>query len=240
VVRRDALPEPPFGPLYAALIGPAEAGDVDAQYRLGEVLYQCRAVPEARTDLETQVENILQTRTHGQWDVDDPVAEVAELRRVQAACAGVPESARQDYRGWIGKAADAGSLQAMLRMPYVLPQAEYCQYLWQCSDAQREFQAGLQAEALHYTELAREAGSADALWSFGGWYMSDEVLPTNDIQAYAHFLALADVYAAAGQPDRFERMLVNLRTRLRPVDAAEAERLADQLLANPRCCTLVQ
>lgn len=231
-------PEPPYGPAYAALLADAEAGEPQAQYLLGLLLLECRDLPESTEALEAQVESVLQTHQRGQWAVEDPQTEAAELRRRHGLCAGVPDAARQGYRDWIRRAADAGLVEAMLKMQYALPQAEYCQYLWQCSPKQREFQAGLQQEALRYAERAREQGSADVLWSFGAWYLNDEVLRPDDVEAYAHFLALSEVHAAAGREARFGAMLAGLEERLRPVDLERARERADALLANPACCSI--
>lgn len=233
------LPEPPYGPAYQRLLPAAEAGDVQAQYELGLVLYECRDLPETAEALAGLIESVHQTRRRDGWPVEDPDTESAELRRRHGLCQGVPEAERGAYRAWLLSAADAGLLEAQLKVQYALPQADYCQYLWECSPAQRAFQASLQAEALRYVTQAREAGSAEALWTFAAWYLSDEVLAPDEAMAYAHFLALDEVYAAAGHSQRFEVMLSALEERLRPVDLERARSEADRLLSNPACCVIV-
>lgn len=231
-------PRPPFGPGYAALLSEAEAGDAPAQYELALLLYQCRDVPEDAASLERQVDKVHQTRKRGTWEVADPSAEVSTLRRSFEDCAGVPAAARNTYRDWMRKAADAGLMQAQLDVMYHLPQREYCQYLYQCTAEQKKVQAALQAESLHYVGLARDAGSASALWTFGAWYQGDEVLPANDIEAYAHYYALDQIQRAAGLQRRVQPMLTALDRKLRPIDRSQAEARARELLSNPRCCVV--
>ncbi|MDB5968929.1 MAG: sel1 repeat family protein [Hydrocarboniphaga sp.] len=240
IVKPLPLPRPsaPYGPAYEALLPPAESGDLPAQYQLGLLLYECRDAPADEASLEREVEKIHQTRRRGAWDVSDPEVEAKELRQQVADCAGVPLEARGKYRDWLRSAADAGLLEAQLDMMYHLPQREFCQYLYQCTPQQRVEQAALQAESLHYVTLARDAGSVSALWTFGAWYQSDEVLPVNDIEAYAHYDALDQIQAAAGVERRFGPMIASIRLKLRPVDLAQAEARSAELLSNPRCCVL--
>lgn len=240
IVKPAALlrPAAPYGPAYAALLPQAEAGDLPAQYQLGLLLYECRDAPADEAALEREVEDIHQTRRRGAWDIDDPDTEAKQLRQQYADCAGVPTEARGRYRDWLRSAADAGLLEAQLDMMYHLPQREFCQYLYQCTPEQRTAQAALQAESLHYLTLARDAGSVSALWTFGAWYQGDEVLPVNDVEAYAHYYALDQIQAAAGADRRFGAMIRSIRGKLRPVDLAQAEARAAELLSNPRCCVL--
>lgn len=231
-------PQAPYGPAYEALLPQAEAGDLPTQYQLGLLLYECRDAPSDGVTLEREVEKVHQTRRRGAWDIDDPDTEAQELRELYADCAGVPGEVRGRYRDWLRSAADGGLLQAQIDMMYHLPQREFCQYLYQCTPEQRREQAALQAESLHYLSLARDAGSVSALWTFGAWYQSDEVLPVNDIEAYAHYYALDQIQAAAGIDRRLLPMIQSIKNKLRPVDLAQAEARAAELLSNPRCCVL--
>ncbi|WP_428313227.1 hypothetical protein [Hydrocarboniphaga sp.] len=231
-------PPPPYGPAYEALLQQAHAGDRPAQYQLGLLLYECRDVPADSERLEREVESIYQTRRRGGWDIDDPAIEARQLRQQYADCAGIPADERGTYRDWLRSAADAGLIEAQLDLMYHLPQREFCQYLYQCTPKQREEQAELQAEALRYVTQARDAGSVAALWTFGAWYQSDEVLPVNDVEAYAHYYALDQIQAAAGVDRRFSAILKAIRAKLRPVDLAQGEARATELLSNPRCCVL--
>lgn len=235
---RLGLPGGPLGAAYARLLPAAQAGEPTAQYQLGLVLYECRDVAGDEKALGRDIEAMYQTRRRGGWDVDSPKDEEATLRRRFAECAGVPGPERGKYREWLRKSADAGLLDAQLDLPLKLPQAEYCQYLSQCTPQQRAQQEALSKEAVDYLGRAREAGSASALWTFGAWYAEGEVLPKNDIEAYASFRALDQIQAAAGQPRRFERMLADLKSRLRPIDQAQAEDRAKALLSNPNCCVV--
>ncbi len=240
LIRRAAIrtPSPPYGPLYQQLLPLAQSGDHPAQLRLGLLLYECRDVPADTATLDRDIEQTYQTRRRGGFDVTDPQFEDQTLRRRFQDCRDVPAAARDQYRDWIKQAADAGLLEAELELPLHLPQGEYCQYLAECSAAQRARQDALQAEAIDYMTRAREAGSAAALWTFGGWYAQGEVLPNNDIEAYANFQALDEINRAAGQPQRFAGMLKSLRARLRPADLITAQAQADALLSNPNCCVL--
>jgi hypothetical protein len=235
---RLGLPGGSLGVAYARLLPAAQAGEPAAQYQLGLVLYECRDVPFDDKALGHDIEAVYQTRRRGGWDVDSPKDEEATLRRRFTECAGVPGAERGKYRDWLRKSADAGLLDAQLDLPLKLPQAEYCQYMSQCSPQQRAQQEALQKEAVDYLGRARDAGSASALWTFGAWYAEGEVLPKNDIEAYANFRALDQIQAASGEQRRFARMLSDLRGRLRPIDLAQADDRAKAILSNPNCCVL--
>jgi hypothetical protein len=238
LVKRPRLrPKPPFGPAYAELEPAARAGDVDAQYALGLLLYECRELPADSAMLEQQIDQMHQTHSRDGWDVGNPAMEEQALRSRFADCAGVPTQARGEYRDWLKRAADAGLVEAQVDLPLRLPPGRWCQYLSDCSAEQRAQHEAMQQEALDYTGRARDAGSAEALWTFGAWYAEGEVLPQDDVEAYAHFLALDEIGAAAGE-QRFERMLDSLGPRLRPVDLDRAEARARELLANPKCCVV--
>lgn len=236
--RRLTVPEPPFGPAYERLAAAAKAGDVDAQYELGLLLYQCRDVPADSGALERDIEKTYETRRRDGWDVSDPGDEERSLRRRFDECAGVPAAERDAYRDWLKKAADAGLLEAQLDLPLHLPQAEYCQFMSECSPAQRARQEALEKEAVDYLGRARDGGSAMALWTFGAWYAEGDVLPQDNVQAYAYFSALDQVFAASGESRRFDAMLADLKTRLRPADLDQAQARARELLSNPKCCVL--
>jgi len=230
------VPNGPWVALYARLEQEARSGNSLSQYQLGLVLYECRDIPSDRAALEAEVESIHQTRRHHGWTVKAPAIEVANLRQRYADCDGIPATARGGFRDELKAAADAGVVEALVNFPLKLPVAEYCQFLAECTPEQRAFQESLQKEAIDYTERARDAGSVAALWTIGGWYLQGEVLPQNDIEAYAHFRALDQINAAAGVTQRFDRILKGLRKRLRPIDLDQAEGEARALLTNPRCC----
>jgi hypothetical protein len=238
--RRAALtvPAPPYGPAYSRLEPMARSGDKAAQYQLGLLLYECRDVPVDTATLEQTIENTYQTRRRGGWDVDNPANEEHSLRRRYEECAGVPQEQRGQYRDWLRHAADAGLIEAQLDLPRHLPPGEYCQFLSECSPQMRAKQEALDKEAVDYIGRARDAGSAAALWNFGAWYAEGEVLPQNTIEAYASFNALDQIYAAAGEPRRFDAMLADLRSRMRPADLEQAQARTRELLSNPNCCAL--
>ena len=235
---RLSVPPPPYGPAYALLEPAARAGDKAAQYRLGLLLYECRDVPADQAGLEQTIEHTYETRRRGGWDVDDPANEEQTLRRRYGECAGVPAEQRGQYRDWMKQAADAGLMEAQLDLPLHLPPGEYCQYLSECSPQQRARQEALDQEAVDYLGRARDAGSATALWTFGSWYAEGDVLPQNNVEAYASFSALDQVFAAAGEQRRFDAMLSDLRSRMRPTDLAQADARTRELLSNPNCCAL--
>ncbi len=235
---RLSVPPPPYGPAYALLEPAAQAGDKAAQYRLGLLLYECRDVPAEPAALEQTIEHTYETRRRGGWDVDDPANEEQTLRRRYGECAGVPAEQRGQYRDWMKQAADAGLMEAQLDLPLHLPPGEYCQYLSECSPQQRARQEALDQEAVDYLGRARDAGSATALWTFGSWYAEGDVLPQNNVEAYASFSALDQVFAAAGEQKRFDAMLADLRSRMRPADLAQADARTRELLSNPNCCAL--
>lgn len=240
LVRRVRIAAP-TGPLVARwrqLDEEARSGNSVSKYELGLVLYECRDTPADPVALEREVESIHQTRRHGGWDVDKPAAEVRELRERYANCDGIPAEARGQFRDWLKQAADAGVIEALVNLPLKLPSAEYCQFLAECPPAQRAAQEALQKEAIDYVNRAREAGSVSALWTLGAWYAEGEVVPKNEIEAYAHFRALDQINASSGQGQRFGRMLAGLRKQLRPIDLDAAEARSRELLSNPNCCVI--
>jgi TPR repeat protein len=240
LLRRPLLtvPAPPYGPAYSRLEPMARAGDKAAQYQLGLLLYECRDVPIDTGELEKTIERTYETRSRGGWDVDDPAGEEQSLRRRFEECAGVPGEQRGKYRDWMRQAADAGLIEAQLDLPHHLPPGEYCQYLSECSTEQRAKQEGLEKEAVDYTGRARDAGSAAALWSFAAWYSEGDVLPQNNVEAYANFNALDQIFVADGQARRFDGALADLRSRMRPADLEQADARTREILSNPNCCQI--
>ncbi len=240
LLRRPPLnvPAPPYGPAYARLEPMARSGDKAAQYQLGLLLYECRDVPNDTAALEKTIETTYETRSRGGWDVDDPAGEEHTLRRRYEECAGVPAEQRAKYRDWLRQAADAGLIEAQLDLPRHLPPGDYCQYLSECSPDQRTRQEALDKESVDYLGRARAAGSAAALWTFGAWYSEGDVLPQNNIEAYASFNALDQIFLADGQQRRFDAMLADLRSRMRPADLEQADSRTREILSNPNCCEL--
>ncbi len=240
IVRRARI-DPPTGPLvfeFTKLEQEAKSGNAVSQYKLGLLLYECRDVPSDPAGLSREVETIHQTRRHGGWDVDAPAEEERTLRNRYENCDHIPAGERDRFRDYLKSAADAGVLEAQVNLPLKLPPADYCQYLSECAPQQRAAQEALQKEAVDYLGRARDAGSVSALWTFGAWYAEGEVLPKNDVEAYAHFHALDQINAASQQPQRFDRLLASIRSRLRPTDLDQAEVRSKELLSNPNCCVI--
>lgn len=240
IVRRaaTALPVGALGPLYAKLAEEAASGNSVSNYRLGMLLYECHDIPADPAALDRAIEAVHQTRRADGFDVASPAEEEKRLRSRYQDCDGVPAAERGRYREHLKAAADAGVIEAQLNLPLKLPPGEWCQYLSECAPEQRAAQEALQKEAIDYVGRAREAGSAAALWTFAGWYAEGEVLPRDDVEAYAHFKALDEINEATRQPRRFDRLLASLRRRLRPVDLDRADSRASELLANPNCCVI--
>lgn len=240
LLHRPSLirPGPPYGPAYSRLEPLARGGDKAAQYQLGLLLYECRDVPNDTAALEQAISNTYQTRRRGGWDVSDPAMEEQSLRRRYEECAGVPADQRDRYHQWMRQAADAGLMEAQLDLQHHLPQDDYCQYLSECSPEMRAKQEALDKEALDYTGRARDAGSAAALWTFAAWYSEGDVLPQNNVEAYASFNALDQIFVADGQARRFDSTLSELRSRMRPADIEQADARTRELLSNPNCCQL--
>ncbi len=238
LIKHSVLrPRPPYGPAFAQLEAAAKAGDAPSQHALGLVLYECNAVPADSAALEREIDQMQQTHRRDGWTVGEPAMEEASMRSLFVDCEGVPAEARGQYRDWLKRAADAGLVQAQLDLPLRLPPGDWCQFMSDCPPERRAQHEALQKEALDYIGRARDAGSAEALWTFGAWYEQGEVLPEDDVEAYAHFLALDEIHAATGQR-RFDQMLKELEARLRPVDIDRAEDRARELLKNPNCCVV--
>lgn len=240
LIRRPRLrlPTPPYGPAYRELEPSARAGDKVAQYELGMLLYECRDVPTDTAGLEQTIESTYETRRRGGWDVDDPASEEQSLRRRYDECDGVPPAARGQYRDWLKQAADAGLMEAQLDLPRKLPPGNYCQYLSECPADQRARQEALDQEAVDYVGRARDAGSVMALWTFGSWYTDGEVVPQDYVEAYADYSALQQVLQAAGETQRFDSILDDLRGHMRQVDLEQAQTRTQQILSSPNCCVL--
>lgn len=240
--RRPRLDRPiaPFGPQYAGLSGAAEAGDPVSQYRLGLMLYECRELPEDPAVLAAQIDRLHQTHRIDGWDVADPQQEETLLRRRHEHCAGIPQAARENYRDWLQRAADAGLIEAQLNLMYHLPKAEFCQFIEDCTPQQRAMQEGLREQARAQVRKALDAGSVEALRTFGAWHLNEEMYTPNPIEAYAHFLAYDQVQRAAGREGGVDAMLKSLSRNLRPVDLDQAKDRARELLSNPQCCVLTR
>lgn len=242
IVRRPRIdpPSPPFGAVYGELLATAESGEPTAQYRLGQLLYRCRGVPAADSELASRIDRVYQTRRHDGWDIDDPAQTERSLRQDFEHCRGVPAEARGEYRDWMRRAADQGLMEAQLNLMFHLPQAEYCQYIENCTPEQARFMAGLREEARQDVTRALEAGSVDALRTVGGWALNEEMGTPDPMQALAYFSAYDQILRATGRDSELGAMLAGLRERLRPVDLDEAESRTDDLLRNPRCCQVTR
>ncbi|MGQ0530919.1 MAG: hypothetical protein ACT4PG_14165 [Panacagrimonas sp.] len=234
------VPSPPYAKAYAGLRENAEQAPPAQQYQLGQLLYRCRDAAEDETALAQQLDRLHQTRRHQGWDVDDPAAEERNLRQVYADCAGIPASARQEYRDWMRRAADGGLVEAQLNLMFHLPKAEYCQFIQDCTPAQARFMTQLREEARVQVGKALENGSVEALRTVGGWLLNEEMGTPNPVEAYAHFHAYDQIQQAAGRERELTLMLNGLRRQLRPVDLSQAESRSRELLANPNCCVLTR
>ena len=240
LIRRPRLklPTPPYGPAFRELEPLARGGDKVAQYELGMLLYECRDVPTDTGGLEQAIESTYETRRRGGWDVDDPASEEQSLRRRYDECDGVPPAARGQYRDWLKQSADAGLMEAQLDLPRKLPPGNYCQFLSECPADQRARQEALDQEAVDYLGRARDAGSVMALWTFGAWYSDGDVLPQDYVEAYADYSALQQVLQAAGEEQRFDSILADLRGHMRSADLEQAQLRTQQILSGPNCCVL--
>lgn len=242
VERRPRLdtPSPPYGPQLAELQAASDRGDPVAQYRLGTMLYQCRDVPADDAQLAKGIEEIHQTRSRGGWDVADPAQEERALRTAYANCEGVPAPSRTQFRDLLRSAADQGLIEAQLNLMFYLPQADYCQFIENCTPKQAQFMAGLREEARTSVTKALEGGSVEALRTVGGWALNEEMGTPDDVEAYAHFSAYDQIQQATGRERELGVMLAGLKKRLRPVDMERAEARAKELLSNPNCCVLTR
>ncbi|WP_420465406.1 hypothetical protein [Panacagrimonas sp.] len=242
IVRRPRLdpPAPPYATVYPLLHAAAENGEPTAQYRLGQLLYRCRSVPVEEDELAAQIDRVYQTRRHGGWDVDDPAQTEHSLRQDFEHCAGVPAEQRGRYRDWMRRAADQDLMEAQLNLMFHLPQAEYCQFIENCTPEQARLMAELREQARQDVTRALEAGSVEALRTMGGWALNEEMGTPDPVQALAYFSAYDQIQRAAGRESELEAMLAGLRARLRPVDLDEADNRASDLLRNPRCCQVTR
>lgn len=242
IERRPRIdtPSPPYADRVRELQPAADAGDAIARYQLGLALYQCRDTPVDEAGLARAVEEIHQTRTRQGWDVTDPAQEEQAVRTLYAQCAGVPAETRARYRELLRAAADQGLMEAQLNLMFHLPQAQYCQFIEDCTPEQAKFMAGLREEARANVLKAREAGSVEALRTVGGWALNEEMGTPDDVEAYAHFSAYDQIQQATGRERELGAMLAGIRKRLRPVDLERAEARAKDLLSNPRCCVLTR
>jgi len=58
---------PPYAAAYARLIPAAQAGDANAQYGLGLLLYECRDIPADAPTLEREIDAVHQTHSRDGW-----------------------------------------------------------------------------------------------------------------------------------------------------------------------------
>lgn len=237
---RIDTPSPPYGPAYERLRAGAETAKPDAQYQLGLLLYRCRDAAADEAELSRQIDQLYQTRRNKGWEVDDPAQEEASLRQDYSACAGVPAAARREYRDWMQRAAEGGLIDAQLNLMFHLPQAEYCQFIEDCTPEQVQLMARLRDEARSQVAKALEAGSVEALRTVGGWHLNEEMGTPDEVEAYAHLSAYDQIQQAVGRERELTAMLAGLKSRLRPVDLERAEARARELLSNPHCCVLTR
>lgn len=242
IERRPRIdtPSPPYADRVRELQPAADRGDPVARYQLGLALYQCRDAPVDEQGLARAVEEIHQTRTRQGWDVNDPEQEEEALRTAYAQCVGVPAEARTGYRDLVRAAAEQGLMEAQLNLMFHLPQAQYCQFIEDCTPEQAKFMAGLREEARVNVLKALEGGSVEALRTVGGWALNEEMGTPDDVEAYAYFSAYDQIQQASGRERELGIMLAGLRKRLRPVDLERAESRAKELLSNPKCCVLTR
>lgn len=242
IERRPRIdtPAPPYADRVRELQPASDRGDPVARYQLGLALYQCRDVPVDEAGLARAVEEIHQTRTRQGWDVTDPAQEEQALRTSYGQCAGVPPEARARFRERLRSAAELGLMEAQLNLMFHLPQAQYCQFIEDCTPAQAEFMAGLREEARANVLKALEGGSVEALRTVGGWALNEEMGTPDDAEAYAYFSAYDQIQQASGRERELGAMLAGIRKRLRPVDLERAEARAKELLSNPKCCVLTR
>lgn len=238
IVRRPRLdlPAEPYARQFEALLPRAEAGEAVAQYQLGLLLYRCRDVPADDAELARRVDRLYQTRRSEGWDVDDPSMTERIWRESFAQCQGVPEEQRVRYRDWMVRAADQNLLEARLDLMFHLPQGDYCQFIEDCTPAQRERMAQLRERARLDVMAALDAGSVEALRIVGGWALNDEMGVPDPVEALASLSAYEQIQRARGREPEVAALLASLRARLRPVDLDAAETRARELLANPDCC----
>lgn len=237
---RIDIPDPPYAARVQELQAAADGGEPVAQYRLGLALYQCRDVPVDAAGLARSVEQIHQTRMLDGWDVSDPAQEERTLRTAYADCQGVPGQTRTRFRDLLRSAAEQGLMEAQLNLMFHLPQADYCQFIEDCTPEQRQFMAELREEARVNVHKALAGGSVEALRTVGGWALNEEMGTPDDVEAYAHFSAYDQIQQATGRERELGAMLAGIRKRLRPVDLERAETRARELLSNPKCCVLTR
>lgn len=242
IERRPRIdtPSPPYAARVRELQPAADAGDPVARYKLGLVLYQCREAPADEAGLARAVEEVHQTRTRQGWDVTDPAQEEQALRTTYAHCAGVTPEARAQFRDLMRSAAELGLMEAQLNLMFHLPQAQYCQFIEDCTPAQAKFMAQLREEARANVVKALEGGSVEALRTVGGWALNEEMGTPDDVEAYAHFSAYDQIQQATGRERELGVMLAGIAKRLRPVDLERAQARAKELLSNPKCCVVTR
>lgn len=239
-LSRVAVPKPPYLPHFQALRPGAEGADPISQYALGLMLYRCREVPATAEDLQAQVDRMYQTREVDGWPVDDPETEALTMRQAYQNCDGIPAAERRDFRQWMQRAAESGLLEAQLNLMFHLPPGEYCQFLSDCSEAQKQMMEALREEARVQIGRALDAGSVEALRTLGGWAINEEMGPVDPVEAWAMFSAYEQLMSAAGEGGEVRRMIESLEPRLRPIDLEQGRARVEELLNNPNCCLLIR
>ena len=238
VDRRSQLPTGPLQAFIRERTEAAEGGDADAAYQLGLALKECRRIQTAPEALDAVIQTMYQTRRLDGIPVENPDRMAAELRRRYERCRGVPAEARNRYYEWMSLAADSGSLEAQESMVFQLPPGNICREreLEMCDSTQRANTFALREQQAAWLLQARRGGSANALWQVGAAYLNGEMLPRDTIQAYAHLRAFQLVSQSFDIEDRVAGLVADLAESMRPVEVAEAETEALQLISTRQCC----
>ncbi|MDT0498343.1 hypothetical protein RM530_13345 [Algiphilus sp. W345] len=238
VDRRSQLPTGPLQAFIRERTEAAEGGDADAAYQLGLALKECRRIQTAPEALDAVIQTMYQTRRLDGISVENPDRMAAELRRRYERCRGVPAEARNRYYEWMSLAADSGSLEAQESMVFQLPPGNICREreLEMCDATQRANTFALREQQAAWLLQARRGGSANALWQVGAAYLNGEMLPRDTIQAYAHLRAFQLVSQSFDIEDRVAGLVADLAESMRPVEVAEAETEALELISTRQCC----
>ena len=239
---RLALPDVPAVDLYRELLPAAEAGDDTAAYALARLLADCNTVPVDEQTMEQTIAEVRRTHWHIDTAVRYPEQFATDLRRQYRHCAGLDAGQRASYHEWLLHAADDGQLDALENFELFDPPGNICrQYVFaKCTPEQQAASRAARQVIAHYLLAARDAGSLNALWQLGGAYLDGELFPVDKVSAFANLLAYERAASVFGLRDSVARMVRDLRGQLGPGDRAAAADQARAILANPRCCVLIE
>ncbi|WP_435028708.1 hypothetical protein [Xanthomonas cucurbitae] len=217
IVRNEQRPPGDALSYVRSLVDRSRAGDAAATYAIYMAVSQCKAT--------------LQPPSPGLLDVYRKAgAESNYLKSLETnfeECKGLTEQADLLDEPWLEKAAEQGSIEAM-----VLYSIDSASVIGPATDylSHPEKLVEYRSKAMGYLDKAASTGSVDALMALGRAYDAGVLAQKSPVKSYAYYKALGMVEPNADLNSLLERS----RSTLKPDQLSQANRLADQIVGS--CC----